>query len=133
MMLQRLNSRRRSGFTLLEILIVVAIIVVVAGVGGVYLFGALDKGKADAAKAQMKALETAIEMYRLNNTNPPGSLELLLQADVNNGGVPYLKDSKAIIDPWGAMYIYNYDGPAGPTLSCRIPSNGMVISNQVQN
>lgn len=123
-------TRQRNAFTLLEILIVVAIIVVVAGIGGYYLFGALEKGKEDTAKAQMKVLENVINTYRLNNGgNPPQNLQILLAADPNNANLPYLKDPKAIIDPWGRQYQYEYNDTLDPTLWVQTP-NGNTLSNR---
>lgn len=130
MMLQKSSQRRvRSAFTLLEILIVVAIIVVVAGVGGYYLFGALDRGKIDAAKSQMRIIETAIDAFRLNNGGPPTSLDILLQPDPANGDNPYLTEPKAIIDPWGNPYGFEYNDMRRVTIYFKSP-NGRMISNR---
>jgi general secretion pathway protein G len=131
MLSRRSVALRRSGFTLLEILIVVAIIVVVAGIGGYYLFGALERGKIDAAKAQIKVIENAVEIYRLAHTVPPQNLQILLQPDAANDGAPYFKEEKAIVDPWGNIYLYEYQDAMGPTIGFKTP-NGQVITNKPQ-
>ena len=126
---RRFPKLRRSGFTLLEILIVVAIIVVVAGIGGYYLFGSLEKGKMDAARAQMRVIEQAVDEYRLNhNDRPPNSLQDLLIGDPERGGAPYFKDIKYITDPWGALYLYSYENQLNPTIYCKTPG-GVVLTN----
>jgi general secretion pathway protein G len=121
--------RNRSAFTLLEILIVVAIIVVVAGIGGYYLFGSLEKGKIDAAKAQLKVIATACDEYRLSWGYPPQSLQVLLQGDPHRGGAPYFGDEKPITDPWGNIYLYEYSDAMGPTLGFKTPG-GQMFTNK---
>lgn len=125
-----LPASRRNAFTLLEILIVVAIIVVVAGIGGAYLFGALERGKQSTAKAQIKQLESQIESFRVQNQRAPESLQELLVPD-QSSGLPYIKDPNAIIDPWGNPYQYEYSDMMGPTIWCQ-PPTGQVISNKPQ-
>jgi len=128
------QAARRSAFTLLEILIVVAIIVVVAGIGGYYLFGALESGKIKASQAQMQIVEQALEAYRLNNSEPPQNLEVLLLADPANGNYPYLKEPKHIRDSWGNVFNYEYNDPVvGPILGFRSPSGQTFTNKQALN
>jgi general secretion pathway protein G len=101
----------RHGFTLMEILIVVAIIVVLASLGGVYLFGALRQSQEDVAIMKAKDIGKAIGMYALNHNGQfPTSLQQLLVQD-NNGHGPYLKGQDYLMDPWGQPYQYNQQGP----------------------
>jgi general secretion pathway protein G len=117
----------RSGFTLMEILVVVAIIVVLAGVGGYYLLPRVDEAKEKTALSQVKGpLTMAAESYKLNNDSYPPSLEALTQAQPN-GGQPLL-ERDALLDPWSKPYRYDAagtnngglkpdiwaDGPNGP-------------------
>src|SRR5437764_9035184 len=100
----------RRGFTLLEILVVAAIIVVLAGVGGYYLLPQVDVAKERVAKAQvMGDLTTAVQSYKLNTGNYPQTLQELTVTG-QNGDPPLLKPD-AIISPFGQVYDYN---PAGP-------------------
>lgn len=132
MLNRRRSLARRSAFTLLEILIVVAIIVVVAGIGGMYLFGSLEKGKIDTAKVQMTVIEKAIKEFRLNNNGrDPQSLEMLLNGDPARDGAPYFEDIKSITDPWGNIYIFEPGNALKPNLGFNTP-NGQFISNQPQ-
>src|SRR5437588_9563927 len=96
----------RRGFTLLEILVVAAIIVVLAGVGGYYLLPQVDVAKENVAKAQvMGDLTTAAQSYKLNTGNYPQNLQALT-VQGENGDPPLLKHD-AIISPFGDLYDYN--------------------------
>src|SRR5262249_53148780 len=103
-----LEVRRRGGFTLLEILVVVAIIVVLAGIGGYYLLPRVDESKEKAAKAQLQILTTAASTYKLNNGDYPPSLEALAEQQPN-GGAPILEPD-ALRDPFGNAYGYDPSG-----------------------
>jgi prepilin-type N-terminal cleavage/methylation domain-containing protein len=101
----------RAAFTLTEMLVVVAIIVVLAGIGGYFLLPALDRAKDDAAKAQTHVIEAAaMDYYLKHDSQYPGSLDVLTQQDEANDGKPYLSHD-AIIDPWKQQYQFNPDGP----------------------
>jgi general secretion pathway protein G len=100
----------RHGFTLMEVLVVVAIILVLAGLGGYYFLGQAKEAQRSAAKIQVKTLTQATENYALDhNGNFPNSLADLLKRDQNGKG-PYLKTQDALIDPWGNPYQYNAQG-----------------------
>jgi len=101
----------RAGFTLMEMLVVVAILVVLAGVGGIYYMRYLDEAKQDAARIQVMNLTKAAETFRAASWNTdnafPSSLEEL--ARPQGGVAPYLELS-ALVDPWGRPYQYQYPG-----------------------
>jgi len=101
-------ARRREGFTLLEILVVVAIIVILAGVATFAYTRYIDDAKVDTAKQSMKVLETAAKNFTLKNGQvPPESLALLIQPP--DGGRPFVEGGEsALVDPWGKPY--QYDG-----------------------
>jgi general secretion pathway protein G len=110
--LQR-NLRRaaRKGFTLMEMLVVVAIIVALAGIGGYYYLQRLDDAKKQVAATQTKqTLTTAVETYKIDHDDWPPSLDMLLQRTADGKG-PYLNSADALIDPWGRPYQYNPQGP----------------------
>ena len=102
------------GFTLLELLVVVAIIGLLVGFVAPRYFGQIGKSEVTTAKAQIDALEKALDQYRLDTGRYPSSergLNALVQRPQNepkwNG--PYLK--KAVpLDPWGKAYVYKAPG-----------------------
>ena len=105
---------RRSGFTLIELLVVLAIISLLAGLVGPSVLKQLGGAKTKTALVQIKDLEQALEMYKLDVGRYPSSsegLEALVDkpgsADGWNG--PYLK-SDVPQDPWKNDYHYVYPG-----------------------
>jgi general secretion pathway protein G len=100
-----------AGYSLLEILVAVAIIASLAALVGPRLLGQVDKSKVTTAKVQIKMLETALmTYYSEGGALPEGSegLEILvrnLQNDPNWAG-PYLSEEVIPLDPWGSGYQY---------------------------
>jgi general secretion pathway protein G len=99
----RNHLRRRSAFTLMEVLVVVAILVVLAGIGiGVYRY--LDESKEKIAAAGVKNLETAANSYKLSHGDFPESLAVLTQP---SEGKPAYLEERALYDPWNRQYVYD--------------------------
>jgi len=93
----------------MEMLIVVAIIVALAGIGGYYLLGAGEDAKKGAAQAQVKGpLTQAVKTYKLKHGQWPQSLDVLLNKDAKGG--PYLETQDALTDPWSQKYQYDVTG-----------------------
>jgi general secretion pathway protein G len=98
------------GFTLLELLVVVAIIGVLAGYVGPRYFAQIGKSEVNSARAQIDALEKALDQYRLDTGVYPATdlgLNALLARPNNEAkwAGPYLR--KALPpDPWGRPYQY---------------------------
>ena len=110
-------AARTPGFTLLELLVVVVIIGLLAGFVAPRYFGQVGKSEVNVAKAQLDALEKALDQYRLDTGRYP-SAELGLKALVERPpsepkwSGPYLR--KAIpLDPWGKPYLYRIPGEKG--------------------
>jgi len=105
---------RTRGFTLIELMVVLAIIALLAGLVGPAVLNQLGGAKTKTARIQIKDLEQALEMYKLDVGRYPSTsagLEALVQkpgsADGWNG--PYLK-SDVPKDPWKNDYHYIYPG-----------------------
>jgi general secretion pathway protein G len=112
-------SRRHysHAFTLLELLVVIAIIGLLAGYVGPKYFGQLGKAEVKAAKAQIDAMEKALDQYRFDvgryPTNEQGLNALVTQpSGVPRWQGPYLKKGVPM-DPWGKPYIYKIPGEHG--------------------
>ncbi|MFO1270730.1 MAG: type II secretion system major pseudopilin GspG [Rubrivivax sp.] len=109
--------RRARGFTLLELLVVIVIIGLLAGLVAPRYFDQVGKSNAKIAKAQIDALEKALDQYRLDVGSYPSTEQGLAALNVkpaNNErwSGPYLK--KAVPpDPWGAPYVYKSPGEHG--------------------
>ena len=105
------------GFTLLELLVVVVIIGLLAGFVAPRYFGQVGKSEVNVAKAQLDALEKALDQYRLDVGRYPDNelgLKALVQKPANEPkwSGPYLRKDVPL-DPWGKPYIYKIPGEKG--------------------
>lgn len=105
------------GFTLLELLVVVAIIGLLVGYVGPKYFGQLGKAEVKAARSQIDALEKALDQYRLDvgryPTTDQGLNALITQpAGTTKWAGPYLKKGLPA-DPWDKPYVYKSPGEHG--------------------
>ena len=106
-----------SGFTLIELMVVILIIGLLATIVVQNLKGATDKAKRIKAQADISALKTALDRYYLDNGSYPSSdqgLPALVSAP-QNGKVPADYPPGGYIeripnDPWGNTYVYQSDG-----------------------
>ncbi len=123
------TRRRRAGFTLVEVLLVMVILVVIAGLAVRNYAGAQRKANMNAAKAMVQQLASLAEQYHIDCRQYPPSLEALIQPppdlpDPSKWGGPYLQKPTIPLDPWDRPYLYMFpsqhgiDGPdifsAGP-------------------
>lgn len=74
---KRLTARNRSGFTLLELLLVLAILVVIGGIALPNFLGAGQEAKANATKVQLNSLKQSIDLFQVRMNKLPESLEEL--------------------------------------------------------
>lgn len=111
-----MNNMRmmKSGFTLLELLIVVVIIGLLAGIVGPKLFKNINKSEMTTAKAQIDTFVKALDNFRIDTGRYPSSQEglqalLTNPTDLQGWNGPYLKKSVPN-DPWGMPYQYAEPG-----------------------
>ncbi|HXK57696.1 MAG TPA: type II secretion system major pseudopilin GspG, partial [Gammaproteobacteria bacterium] len=96
----------RSGFTLIEILVVLVILGLLAGVVGPKVVSYLGRGKSDTAKLQIEQLAAAMELYLLDVGRYPNAdegINALLEniSNAKNWRGPYLRKDEVPLDPWG--------------------------------
>jgi general secretion pathway protein G len=118
--LNRSHPTRRSlsrGFTLLELLVVMVIIGLLAGIVAPQYFSQLGKSNAKVAKAQIESFGQALDQYRLDVGSYPTTEQGLgalrtAPADLPRWQGPYLKRDIPV-DPWGRAYVYAAPGQHG--------------------
>ncbi|TMO67139.1 type II secretion system protein GspG [Pseudoalteromonas aurantia] len=98
-----------SGFTMMELLIVIVILGLLMSLVAPKFFSQLSSSERKIAAAQMSAFETALDTYRLDVGKYPNKLEELTESKSPRWNGPYLP--KAVpLDPWGTPYIYTTPG-----------------------
>ena len=107
MQVRERRSGNRGGFTLMELLVVVAILVVLAGAAVPMYMKYLDDAKTQMAWTNAKTLEHVCDTYNIKMGNYPSSLQELAQR--GSDGKPYIEE-KDLRDPFGKDYQYAYPG-----------------------
>lgn len=126
----RSGATRVRGFTLLEMLVVMVIIGLLAGLVGPRMFGKVDSSKVQTAQTQIKMLRSAVGILHLDiGTIPPPDqgLRWLTEPPADPGlkaqwKGPYI-DGKLPLDPWGNPFVYKVPGLNGQPFS--IVSHGL--------
>jgi len=119
-----MNSRERSGFTLVELLVALAIIGIILAIGIPNFMGALQKAKQKRSMADMRGIATAIESYAIDYRNYPPSA--MVSIPVLYGGISYPTKTMGITksyvtptylkvipltDGWNSLFLYNASDP----------------------
>ena len=112
------NTRKQTGFTLLELLVVLGIIAMLAGLVGPQVMKHMVEAKVKAAKVQIEDLAQTLDMYKLDVGSYPTSeqgLDALIEAPdgAQRWNGPYLRKAKVPLDPWNNEYKYTSPGEHG--------------------
>ncbi|HQQ87721.1 MAG TPA: type II secretion system major pseudopilin GspG [Smithellaceae bacterium] len=116
------KKNNQAGFTLIELMVVIVILGVLAGLIIPRVMGRPDEARQAKAKIQMESIETALKLYRLDNGNYPSTeqgLKALVEVPTvgalpknwRSGG--YLEKGKIPKDPWGNEFVYISPGTHG--------------------
>lgn len=113
---RKIFTKRQRGFTMIELLVVLVILGLLAGLVGPQFFGKVDSSKVRTAETQVKMLKMALQTYRLDVGSYPDSLAELTTKPANSSSWagPYL-DENLPDDPWNNSYVYekNSSAPQG--------------------
>lgn len=109
----------QSGVTLLEVMIVLAVIALIVGFGAPRLMESFGRAKSQAAEVAMASLKGAVQLFYIDTGRYPTEdegLAALLTAPqgVANWKGPYLDGESDLSDPWGRPFTYSAPGTSGP-------------------
>lgn len=115
------TRQRRSGFTLLELVVVIIVLGLLVGLVGPQIIGRLSEAKGTTAKTQVELFSVALDGYRLDNGSYPTTeqgLAALREKPTRspvpaNWRGPYLRKDVPL-DPWGRAYLYRAPGERNP-------------------
>ncbi len=110
----KMPKNRQRGFTLVELLLVLVILALIAGLVLPGIIGKAESAKAKAASSQISRISMSVESFYLDTGNTPSSLEELVNqpSGVTGWNGPYIKNS-LLKDPWGQPYKYSVPGEHG--------------------
>jgi len=112
-------QENEAGFTLVEMLVVIAIIGLIMGLIGPRVLNYLSESKVKAARIQLQSFQSALDLYYLDAGRFPSTAEGLTALVRATPGVaawngPYLKGGNVPNDPWNHPYVYRAPGDHGP-------------------
>jgi general secretion pathway protein G len=114
----RTRDGRDAGFTLLELLVVLAILGLLAAIVAPQVLRYLGTSRTQTAKVQVENIDAALDHFQLDVGRYPTAdegLDALVKAPATapNWNGPYLKKASGLIDPWGTKYAYRIPGQHG--------------------
>lgn len=112
------KEEAQAGYTLVELLVVLVILVLIAGLVGPRVLGYLSSSKTKTAKIQIENFSTSLELFKLDTGRYPTEREGLSAlverpSDIKNWNGPYLNKKSIPSDPWERQYRYRYPGKHG--------------------
>ena len=114
--------QRKSGFTLIEVLIVLLILTSLVGLVGVNVLRHQGEAKVKTGRIQISQLVSALKLYKMEQGQYPSTdlgLDALVKAPLQRTGTSpypaegYLDSSQVPLDPWGQPYVYLAPGRSG--------------------
>jgi len=99
--------RRQAGYTLVELLVVLAILGLLVAIAAPRLISYFGAAKVDTAKIQIDRLGASLDLYHIQVGHYPTDQEGIASL------APYLKNQESLIDPWGRPYLYRSPGQHG--------------------
>lgn len=107
-------KRVERGFTLVELLLVLVILALIAGLVLPGIIGKAESAKAKAASSQISRISMSVESFYLDTGSTPSSLDELVNepAGLTGWNGPYIKNT-LLKDPWGQDYKYRVPGEHG--------------------
>jgi len=111
---RELKATGASGFTLIEMVMVIALIGIVMTVVGGYAVSRFNQGKYNAGKAAVHSMDMKVQSYMIDNGGAPGSLNDLVTrpGSAKNWNGPYAKPGD-LNDPFGHPFLYKVPGAHG--------------------
>ena len=115
----RVRRSGEEGFTLVEMLVVIAIIGLIMGLIGPRVLNYLSESKVKTARIQLQSFSSALDLFYLDAGRFPSTAEGLAALVRRTPGVaawngPYLKGGNVPTDPWNHAYVYRSPGEHGP-------------------
>jgi general secretion pathway protein G len=115
---RRRQGSAEAGFTLLELLVVLAILGLLAAIVAPQVLRYLGTSRTQTARVQIENIQGALDHYQLDvgrYPSPDEGLDALVKAPPTaaNWNGPYLKKSSGLVDPWGQKYVYHIPGKHG--------------------
>jgi len=110
----KMGKARGRGFTLVELLLVLVILALIAGLVLPGIIGKAESAKIKAASSQISRISMSVESFYLDTGSAPSSLEDLVNepSGVTGWNGPYIKNT-LLKDPWGEAYKFSVPGDHG--------------------
>lgn len=119
--LSKAAARQQTGFTLIEIMVVMVILGLLVAVVAPNILGRGEEARIGVAKTQMRNVSNALDLYKLDNFNYPSTEQGLEALVTEPSGSPAAKNwnkdgylPSVPVDPWGNEYQYVSPGSEGP-------------------